>query len=141
MTFRVSISNARRALVAASGSMKSLSSTAGISTSRSALGENWVPPLACLINSVEGVAGSLLLRRFLLCAGMLGDLPAERGIEGGGMRISVSGSGLTESGPEPSLLPGGPFPNAPGFPPKSRLLAALDMHVELEFIEFAFRRF
>jgi hypothetical protein len=121
--------------------MKSLSSTAGISTSRSALGENWVLLLLGLINSLEGVAGSLLLRGLLLCAGMFGDLPAERGREGGGMRISVSGSGLTESGPEPSLLPGGPFLHGPGFPPKSWLLATLEMLVELEFIEFGFRRF
>ena len=40
LTFLVSISNAGRSLVAASGSMKSPSSTAGISTSRSALDEN-----------------------------------------------------------------------------------------------------
>jgi hypothetical protein len=112
-----------------------------MSTSRSALGENWVLLLSGFINSVEGVAGSLLQRRLLLCAGMLGDLPAERGREGGGMRISVSGSGLTESGPEPSLLPGGPFLNGPGFPLKSWLLATLEMLVELEFIEFGFRRF
>jgi hypothetical protein len=121
--------------------MKSPSSTAGISTSRSALGENWVPLLSCLINSVEGVAGSLHLRGLLLCTGMFGDLPAERGMEGGGMRISVSGSGLTESGPEPSLLPGGPFLDTPGLPPKSWLLVALAMLVELELIEFGFRRF
>jgi hypothetical protein len=72
---------------------------------------------------------------------MFGDLPAQRGMEGGGMRISVSGSGLTESGPESSLLPGGPFLNVPGFAPKSWLLATLEMLVELAFREFVFRRF
>ena len=129
-----------RALVAASGNMKSLSSTAGMARSRSCLGENCVWLLSSFINNVEGVAGSLTLLGLLPCAGMFGDLPADRGMEGGGIRISVSGSGLTESGPEPSLLPTGLCLKGPGLAPRSWLLAILEMLVELALIAFGFRR-
>src|SRR5271170_2340998 len=49
---------------------------------------------------------------------MFGDLPADRGTVGGGIRASERGSGDTESGPDPRLLP-----------PDS-LLRALDSRLE-----------
>lgn len=131
---------AGRALVAASGNMKSPSSTVGMPPSGSGLDENWAGLLSCLINSVDGVAGSLPLLGLLLCAGIFGDLPADRGMEGGGIKMSVSGSGLTESGPEPSLLPTGLCLNGPGLAVKSWLLAILATLAELALAELGFRR-
>jgi hypothetical protein len=84
-------------------------------------GENWVWPLPRLLRSVKGVAGAL--PGLLPSACMFGDLPAERGIDGGGIRMSVRGSGLTESGPEPSLLLTGLRPSGAGLAPISLLLA------------------
>ena len=71
---------------------------------------------------------------------MFGDLPVDRGMEGGGIKMSVSGSGLTESGPEPSLLPTVMFLTGPGLTPKSWLLTNLELFVELAPKEFGLRR-